>query len=90
MNARTLSLAEPAVTDYFVCASPHGEHVSWLAQTLVSAGTVEPAPLEPTALAQRIAGLNPVLVFVDFSGGQAQAASAAAAALRVSHPGLPI
>lgn len=90
MNARTLSLAEPAVTDYFVCASPHGEHVSWLAQTLVSAGTVEPAPLEPTALAQRIAGLNPVLVFVDFSGGHAQAASAAAAALRVSHPGLPI
>jgi pilus assembly protein CpaE len=89
MNARTLSLAEPAVTDYFVCASQQDRHVSWLGDTLVSAGAVEAAPLEPGALAQRIAGLNPAIVFIDFSGAQA-AASAAAAAVRLSHPGLPV
>ncbi|WP_089339470.1 fimbrial protein [Burkholderia singularis] len=90
MNARTQSLAEPAVTDYFVCASPDREHVRWLAQTLVAAGAVEAASLEPAALAQRIAGVNPAIVFVDFSGGHAQAASAAAAAVRVAQPMLPI
>ncbi|MGU7779837.1 fimbrial protein [Burkholderia sp. PU8-34] len=89
MNARTLSLAEPAVTDYFVCASQQDRHVSWLGATLVSAGAVEAAPLEPTALAQRISGHNPAIVFIDFSGAQA-AASAAAAAVRLAHPGLPI
>ncbi|MGU7769340.1 fimbrial protein [Burkholderia sp. MR1-5-21] len=89
MNARTLSLAEPAVTDYFVCASQQDKHVSWLGKTLVSAGAVEAAPLEPAALAQRISGLNPAIVFIDFSGAQA-AASAAAAAVRLSHPGLPV
>jgi pilus assembly protein CpaE len=89
MNARTLSLPEPAVTDYFVCASPQEAHVRWLADTLVSAGAVEGASLEPGVLAQRIAGLNPVLVFIDFSGANA-AASAAAAAVRIAHPGLPV
>ncbi|WP_323118048.1 fimbrial protein [Burkholderia alba] len=90
MNARTLSLAEPAVTDYFVCASSQDEHVRWLAQTLVSAGAVEGSTLDPAALAQRIAGLNPALVFIDFSGDRAAAASTAAAAVRAAHPGLPI
>ncbi|WP_179403644.1 fimbrial protein [Burkholderia guangdongensis] len=89
MNARTLSLSEPAVTDYFVCASPQEAHVRWLTGTLASAGTVEAAPLEPGALAQRIAGLNPALVFIDFTGANA-AASTAAASVRVSHPGLPV
>ncbi|VWC70955.1 fimbrial protein [Burkholderia lata] len=89
MNARTLSLAEPAVTDYFVCASQQDEHARWLSETLVSAGTVEALSLEPGALSQRIAGLNPAIVFIDFSGAQA-AASAAAAAVRLAHPGLPV
>lgn len=89
MNARTQSLCEPAVTDYFVCASQQEAHVRWLADTLVSAGAVERATLDPAVLAQRIAGLNPSLVFIDFSGGTA-AASIAAAAVRASHPGLPI
>ncbi|KVC58768.1 fimbrial protein [Burkholderia stagnalis] len=89
MNARTLSLAEPAVTDYFVCASQQDRHVDWLGETLVSAGAVEAASLEPGALAQRIAGLNPAIVFIDFSGASV-AASAAAAAVRVAHPGLPV
>ncbi|PCE26618.1 fimbrial protein [Burkholderia ubonensis] len=89
MNARTHSLAEPAVTDYFVCASQHDRHIGWLGETLVPAGAVEAAPLDPGALAQRIAGLNPAIVFIDFSGAQA-AASAAAAAVRVAHPGLPV
>jgi pilus assembly protein CpaE len=90
MNARTQSLAEPAVTDYFVCASSHDEHVRWLAQTLVSAGAVEASPLDPAALAQRITGLNPALVFIDFSADRAAAASIAAAAVRAAHPGLPV
>ncbi|AXK67099.1 fimbrial protein [Burkholderia sp. IDO3] len=89
MNARTESLCEPAVTDYFVCASSQDRHVRWLADTLVSAGAVEAASLEPGALAQRITGLNPALVFIDFSEGSA-AASAAAAAVRASYPGLPV
>jgi len=90
MNARTDSLAEPAVTDYFVCASLHDRHVGWLAETLVSAGAVEAAPYDPAALAQRIAGLNPTLVFIDFSGEQAALARTAAAAVRAAHPGLPV
>ena len=89
MNGRTESLCEPAVTDYFVCASSQDRHVRWLADTLVSAGAVEAASLEPGALAQRITGLNPALVFIDFSEGSA-AASAAAAAVRASYPGLPV
>ncbi|AOJ62383.1 fimbrial protein [Burkholderia ubonensis] len=89
MNARTHSLAEPAVTDYFVCASQHDRHIGWLGETLVPAGAVEAAPLDPAALAQRIAGLNPAIVFIDFSGAQV-AASAAAAAVRGAHPGLPV
>ncbi|WP_420210925.1 fimbrial protein [Burkholderia aenigmatica] len=89
MNARTQSLCEPAVTDYFVCASPQEAHVRWLADTLVSAGAVEAASLEPGVLAQRITGVNPALVFIDFSEG-VEAASVAAAMVRAAHPGLPI
>ncbi|EDT01728.1 response regulator receiver protein [Burkholderia ambifaria IOP40-10] len=89
MNARTLSLAEPAVTDYFVCASHQDEHLRWLRDTLVSAGMVEAVSLEPGALAQRILGLNPAIVFIDFSRAQAEA-SAAAAAVRLAHPSLPV
>ncbi|MCA8093573.1 fimbrial protein [Burkholderia anthina] len=89
MNARTQSLCEPAVTDYFVCASPKEAHVRWLADALVSAGAVEAASLEPGVLAQRITGVNPALVFIDFSEG-GEAASVAAAMVRAAHPGLPI
>lgn len=89
MNARTYSLAEPAVTDLFVCASSLAEHVQWLSQSLVSAGAVEGAPLEGAALSQRIGVLNPALVFIDFSGDCA-AASTVVAAVRLSHPGVPV
>ncbi|CAM2339311.1 fimbrial protein [Burkholderia vietnamiensis] len=89
MNARIESLCEPAVTDYFVCASQKEAHVRWLADTLVSAGAVEAASLESGVLAQRITGLNPALVFVDFSASS-DAASIAVAAIRAAHPGLPI
>ncbi|PXX32959.1 MULTISPECIES: fimbrial protein [Burkholderia] len=89
MNARIQSLCEPAVTDYFICASQQEAHVRWLADTLASAGAVEAASLEPGMLAQRITGLNPALVFIDFSDGST-AASIAAAAVRATHPGLPI
>jgi pilus assembly protein CpaE len=90
MNARTYSLTERAITDYFVFASLADEHVSWLAETLVGVGAVEPVTLDPSALTQRIATLNPSLVFVDFSGGRAAAASVAAAAARAAYPGLQI
>ncbi|WP_175721326.1 fimbrial protein [Burkholderia anthina] len=89
MNARIQSLCEPAVTDYFVFASQKEAHVRWLTDTLVSAGAVEAASLEPTPLAQRITGLNPALVFIDFSE-RSEAASVAAAMVRAAHPGLPI
>src|SRR5580698_3813213 len=90
MNARTYSLTERAVTDYFVFASLADEHVHWLAGTLVGAGVVEAATLDPSMLMQRIAALNPSLVFVDFSGGRAAAASAAASTVRAAYPGLQI
>jgi pilus assembly protein CpaE len=89
MNARTFSLAEPAVTDHFVCASARAEHVQWLAQSLISAGTVEASPLDSTLLSQRIGVLNPALIFIDFSGDCA-AASTAVAAVRSAHPGVPV
>lgn len=89
MNARIQSLCEPAVTDYFVCASQKETHVRWLSDTLVSAGAVEAASLEPGVLAQRITGLNPALVFIDFSE-RSEAASVAAATVRAAYPGLPI
>ncbi|QDQ83726.1 fimbrial protein [Paraburkholderia megapolitana] len=90
MNARTHSLTERAITDYFVFASLTDEHVRWLAGTLVAAGAVEAATLDPTQLTQRIATLNPSLVFIDFSGGRAAAASVAASAARTAYPGLQI
>lgn len=89
MNARTQSLAEPAVTDHFICASARGEHVRWLGQTLVSTGAVEASPLDATVLIQRIGGLNPALVFIDFAGDQT-AASTAVSAVRTAYPGLPV
>ena len=90
MNARTHSLTERAITDYFVFASLADEHVRWLAGTLVAAGAVESATLDPTQLTQRIAMLNPSLVFIDFSDGRAAAASVAASAVRTANPGLQI
>ncbi|KAF1026529.1 MAG: hypothetical protein GAK40_01236 [Burkholderia plantarii] len=89
MNARTQSLAEPAVTDHFVCASVRAEHVRWLAQTLVSTGAVEASPLDAVVLTQRIGILNPALVFIDFAGDQV-AASTAVSAVRAAFPGMPV
>ena len=90
MNARTYALSEHAVTDCFVLATQADDHARWLAESLVSAGTVAPVSLDPHALAQRIGTLNPSLVFVDFSGGRIAAASAAANAARSAYPGLQI
>ncbi|MDE1184641.1 fimbrial protein [Paraburkholderia sp.] len=90
MNARTQSLTEPAVTDIFVFASLTDDHVRWLGQTLVGAGAVEAVTLDALQLRQRIEILNPALLFVDFSGGRAAAASAAVSAARLAYPGLQI
>ena len=90
MNARTHSLTERAITDHFVFASLADEHVHWLANTLVGAGVIEAATLDPALLMQRIATLNPSLVFVDFSCGRGAAASAAANSVRAAYPSLQI
>jgi pilus assembly protein CpaE len=90
MNARTDALAERAVTDCFVFATLADEHARWLAGSLVAAGAVDRVSLDPKAFVQRIGTLNPSLVFVDFSGGQMAAASAAANAARAAYPGLQI
>jgi pilus assembly protein CpaE len=90
MNARAHSLTERAVTDFFVFASLADEHVHWLSETLVAAGAVEAVTLDPAMLMQRIAALNPSLVFIDFSGGRAAAASAAASSVRTAYPSLQI
>lgn len=90
MNARTHSLTDRAVTDYFMFASLADEHVHWLSETLLAAGAVEAVTLDPSILTQRIATLNPSLVFVDFSGGRGAAASAATSAVRAQYPGLQI
>lgn len=90
MNARADSLTERAVIDYFVFASLADEHVHWLAGTLAGTGALEAVTLDPSILTQRIAALSPALVFIDFSGGRAAAASAAAGAVRSAYPGLQI
>ncbi|MFM0200106.1 fimbrial protein [Paraburkholderia fungorum] len=90
MNARTHSLTERAIADYFVFASLDDANVHWLAETLIGAGAVEAVTLDPGMLTQRIGTLNPSLVYVDFSGGRAAAASAAASAVRTVYPGLQI
>ncbi|WP_433695174.1 fimbrial protein [Paraburkholderia phenoliruptrix] len=90
MNARTHSLTDRTVADYFVFASLDDEHVHWLSETLLAAGAVEAVTLDPSMLTQRIGTLNPSLVFVDFSGGRGAAASAATSAVRAHYPGLQI
>lgn len=90
MNARTESLTERSATDYFVFGSTRDEHVFWLTDTLMPLGAVESAALDAQALVARIASINPSLVFIDFTGGDASAASAAAAAVRAEYPGLQV
>jgi len=59
----------------FICASNIGSNVSWLAQALQRTGVVVPVPLSTTSLDERIGALAPQAVFLDFSNGQAEAAT---------------
>lgn len=90
MNARAEPLAERAVVESFVFASASATNIRWLADTLVAVGAVEPAELGTTALAERIATLDPLLVFVDFSGGRTVAAAQAVHAVRSIAPQLQV
>ncbi|WP_153100582.1 fimbrial protein [Paraburkholderia hayleyella] len=90
MNARTYPLTEPALTDSFVLASLSSEHAHWLATTLAQAGRVDVVALDSAVLTQRIAALNPTLVFIDFSAGRAAAASVVANAVRAAYPCMQI
>jgi pilus assembly protein CpaE len=90
MNARVNALTEHAAADCFILASGAEPHAQWLAGALAQAGALEQVALEPAAFAQRIAVVNPSLVFVDFTGGNGPAASAAVQAARDALPGLPV
>jgi pilus assembly protein CpaE len=90
MNARTYPTAERVVIDHFVFASLIEEHATWLAATLVESGASSTTTFDAGMVLQRIAALNPSIVFVDFAGGHAAPASAATAAIRTAHPTLPI
>ncbi|CAB3771284.1 fimbrial protein [Paraburkholderia solisilvae] len=90
MNARVNGLTEHTAADYFVFASGTERHAQWLAGALAEAGALEWVGLEPAALAQRIAARNPLLVFVDFSGGQIAAASEAVQVARDACAGLQV
>ncbi|PLZ03360.1 fimbrial protein [Burkholderia sp. WAC0059] len=90
MNARTPPLTAQTTSGCFVLASPDEAHAQWLAAALTPAGTVERATLDALPLAQRIGLLNPSLLFIDFAGGRAAAASAAASAATHACPGLQI
>src|SRR5260370_30672405 len=86
MNARAQPLTERAIADFFVFASVSDTHVRWLADTLVAAGALEPASLDPIALTQRIGVVNPSLVFIDFSAGPIHAPPRAPPAPRPPAP----
>ncbi|CAB3760610.1 fimbrial protein [Paraburkholderia humisilvae] len=90
MNTRVNGLTEHPAAEYFVFASGVERHAQWLAGALAEAGTLEQVALEPAVFAQRIAVVNPPLVFVDFSGGHGAAASAAVQAARTASPELPV
>src|ERR1700754_2936833 len=90
MNARVNALTQHAAADCFILASSAEPHAQWLAGALAQAGALEQVALEPAAFAQRIAVVNPSLVFVDFTGGNGPAASAAVQAARDALPGLPV
>ncbi|GAB2881118.1 fimbrial protein [Paraburkholderia jirisanensis] len=90
MNARVNALTEHAAAEYFVFASADERHAQWLAGALAEAGALEQVALDATAFVQRIAAVNPSLVFVDFSGGRSVAAAAAVQAARAASPGLQV
>ncbi|HWX11449.1 MAG TPA: fimbrial protein [Trinickia sp.] len=90
MNAKVEPLSERAVVDHFVFASSSEANARWLADTLLAAGALEQASLDPALLAQRIEALQPSLVFVDFSGAHIDAATCAVHAMRALSPHLQI
>jgi len=90
MNARANALTEHTAADYFVFASAVERHAQWLAGALAEAGALEPVGLDASLFVQRIAAVNPSLVFVDFSGGRSAAAAAAVQAARAASPGLQV
>src|ERR1700748_1474049 len=90
MNARIQPLNEREIVDHFVFASNDAGHLFWLGETLQTVGAVERATLDAPALIQQIGVVNPSIVFLDFTAGQAARASDAAAAVRASFPELPI
>jgi pilus assembly protein CpaE len=90
MNAAVEPLTERAFVDHFVFASSSETNTRWLADTLLAAGALEQASLDPALLAQRIEALQPSLVFVDFSAAHIDAATCAVHAMRALSPQLQI
>jgi pilus assembly protein CpaE len=90
MNARIQSLNEREIVDHFVFASNDAKHLLWLGETLHTVGAVETAALDATVLIQQIGVVNPLIVFLDFTGMQAALASETAAAVHACFPELPM
>ncbi|MDN0077111.1 hypothetical protein QU481_19890 [Crenobacter sp. SG2303] len=90
MNARAQTSLEQATSDYFVFGSMSAERSQWLQHALGPLGVTESASLELSVLLQRIAIINPSLVFIDFSGDGLSKATEAVAAVRQSFEMLPI
>ena len=83
-------MTERAVVERFVFVSASAANVRWLADTLVALGAVEQVELGSAALAERIAALDPSLLFVDFSGGRTAAAGEAIRTVRAIAPQLQV
>ncbi|MCW3479236.1 hypothetical protein OL229_06605 [Neisseriaceae bacterium JH1-16] len=90
MNARIQTSHDQATSEYFVFGSPSIERTQWLQRSLGSLGVTESATLEVAALLQRIAIINPSLVFIDFAGESAAKAAEAVVSVRQSFEALPI
>jgi pilus assembly protein CpaE len=89
MNRPPSSLA-PDSGETFVLASGSGSNISWLVQALQRTGVVVPVTLTTASLDERIGALAPQAVFLDFSNGQADAATEAFRHVRRDWPSLPI
>jgi len=89
MNQPLSSLAADG-GETFILASGSGSNISWLVQALQRTGIVVAANLTTTSLDERIGTLAPQAVFLDFSNGQADAATEAFRHVRRDWPTLPI
>jgi len=93
MNARVHlppARPEPATAESLLFASASEANARWIAHALATTGSVETVALDPGLVARRISQQMPALLLVDFSHGQAAAASAVVAAAHAAFADLPV